>query len=172
MDAWQQAASGPFSGPRWQDDSRFDPNPRNWDTKNWGKLDLDKPSSFQPWWGRARSWIVDGIPAVDRLLRILEEWTESPVNSPEAEQVLGAQADLPSSWDVSTVSWKLSNAIRLTSENSVVDISQRLGDRYEFELYRYLYGRFKGAGPEQGQRVLEESSRRAGATPHSSSATP
>ena len=38
----------------------------------------------------------------------------------------------------------------------MADISQRLGDRYGFELYRYLYGRFKGAGPEQGQRVLEE----------------
>ena len=93
-------------------------------------------SERSAWWGRARGWIVDGIPAVDCLLRLLEEWTEGTVNSPEAEQVLGLRAGLPASWDLGTVSWKLANAIRLTSENSVVTISEKIGDRYGFESWR------------------------------------
>ena len=124
--------------------------------KSWTKLDVDKPQTYPLWWGRARGWIIDGQPAVERLLKALEEWTHGPVNNLSAEQHLAQLAGLSPSWDPSSVSWELSNAIRLTSENSVVDVSSKVGDRHGFELYRYLCNRFKGVGPQQGQRVMEE----------------
>ena len=54
------------------------------------------------------------------------------------------------------MSWALSSATRLVSANSVVDLSQKVGEKYGFELYRNLFHRFRGIGPEQGQRAMEE----------------
>ena len=119
-------------------------------------MDLDKPSTFQPWFTRACRWIINGNPDVERLLAYLER-LQVPVLSESAETHIHRDAvRLPQHWDPSQVSRELSDAIVLTGDDSVAGVSKLIGETFGFELYRHVFQKFRGVGPEQGQRVLDE----------------
>ena len=121
------------SGQRWEED-RYEVNARKWDMKSWVKLNLDKPTTFAPWLSRAREWLVDNRPSMDRLLRSLEEWQRGPLTTEAAEHHVAQLAGLPGHWGAPAVSWTISSAIRLVAANSVVDLSQKVGEKFGFEL--------------------------------------
>ena len=54
------------------------------------------------------------------------------------------------------VSRALSGAIVHAGADSVAALSKLLGETHGFELYRHVFQKFRGVGPEQGQRVLGE----------------
>ena len=112
-------------------------------------MTVDKSVSFVPWWNRFRRWLKDGREGMERLLKILEHEVE-PAASWQ-EEALNQTARLPSHWCGSQVSKELSDAITRTGTDGVAEKARELGDTCGFELYRWIYAKHKGVGPEQGQ---------------------
>jgi len=81
----------------------FECHTKKWDLKCWPKLDVDKPTSFQPWYMRARRWIIDGNPDIERLMQHLEKATV-PILTDEQELAVFRAAGLPGYWSPSQVS--------------------------------------------------------------------
>jgi len=133
----------------------FECHSKKWDLKFWPKLDVDKPASFQPWFMRARRWIIDGNPDIERLMLHLEKAT-APILTDEQEFASFRAAGLPGHWSPSQVSRAISDAITFTGEASVASASAMIGENLGFELYRHIYQKFRSVGPDQGQRILDE----------------
>ena len=102
-----------------------------------------------PWYNRFRRWLKDGRPCMERLFKLLEHEVE-PVASWQ-EDALGQAARLPVHWRGSQVSKELGDAISRTGTDGVAEKARELGDTCGFELYRWIYAKHKGVGPEQGQ---------------------
>ena len=151
-------AAGGMPGPppsRQSMEPHFECHSKKWDLKFWPKLDVDKPTSFQPWFMRARRWIIDGNPDVERLMLHLEK-TTIPILTDEQEFIAFRAAGLPGHWSPSQVSRAISDAITFTGEASVAAASAMIGENLGFELYRHIYQKFRSVGPDQGQRILDE----------------
>ena len=125
-----------------------------WNFREWPKLDLDKASSFMPWWNRARRWLKDGRPCMERLLLLLEREVE-PIAAWQEETVKRA-ARLPDHWDGAQVSREISDALVRTGTDGVAEKAREFGDTCGFELYRWIHAKFKGIGPEQGQAAFQK----------------
>ena len=134
----------------------YEPKRLNWDSKHWTRLDLDKPSTFTPWLNRARRFLVQGDPVMERLLTWLERYNQDPVTSPAHEDNLWWQIKGYSKWIPTQVSRELSDLIAFTSDASVAAVSRPLGEDRGFELYREIMRRIRGQGPEHAQRILSE----------------
>merc|ERR1712242_81517 len=120
-----------------------------WNHREWPKLDLDRPATFMPWWHRARRWITDDRPCVERLLTVLEREV-APIPAWREEEVKRA-AGLPGHWSVARASAVLAKALEHTRADSVAAKARDVGADRGFELYRWIYAKHKGVGPEQGQ---------------------
>ena len=124
-----------------------------WDMRNWPKLDVDKPSTFEPWFNRAHRWLHAGNSSVRRLLELLEREKQPLTEFREAE--LAREASLPMFWSVAEVSRVIGNAIVRVSAESVAALADKLGEDRGLELYRFLYARFRGVGPGLAQQALD-----------------
>ena len=132
---------------------RFERHSKKWDLKCWPKLDVDKPTSFQPWFMRARR--IDGNADIERLMLNLEK-AMAPILTDEQEFAAFRAAGLPGHWSPSQVSRAISDAITLTGEASVPAASAMIGENLGFEPYRHIFQKFRSVGPDQGQRILDE----------------
>ena len=156
---WRQQAASPGAH-CWGDEdwSMSEPGLKvdyaKWNFREWPKLDLDKASSFMPWWNRARRWLKDGRPCMERLLLLLEREVE-PIAAWQEETVKRA-ARLPDHWDGAQVSREISDALVRTGTDGVAEKAREFGDTCGFELYRWIHARFKGIGPEQGQAAFQK----------------
>ena len=106
-----------------------------------------------PWWNRFRRWLTNGREGVGRLLKILEREVE-PIPS-WREDSLKRAAYLPNHWNGAQVSKVVADALVSTGTDSVAAKARELGGSCGFELYCWVHVRFKGVGPEQGQRAFE-----------------
>ena len=143
-----------MGGSRQSMEPRFECHSKKWDLKCWPKLDVDKPTTFGPWFTRARRWIIDGDPRIERLMTHLEK-TTVPILTDVQELAVFRAAYLPGHWHPSQVSREISDAITLTGEASVAAASAMIGESLGFELYRHIYQKFRSVGPDQGQRILD-----------------
>ena len=146
-------AGGAGDADLFQYPATYSVDPKNWDIKNWAKLDIDQRSTFGPWFTRAHRWLHGGAPAMRRLLERLQ--FEAQPLTPERELTLCMEAGLPTWWHVQEVDRALAEAIVRVSHDSVAALSERLGEERGMELYRFLYAKFRGAGPFLAQAGIE-----------------
>merc|ERR1712235_189796 len=83
-----------------------------WNHREWPKLDLVKSATLMPWWHRARRWITDDRPCVERLLAFLEREV-APIPAWREEEVKQA-AGLPGHWSVARALAVLAKALEHT----------------------------------------------------------
>ena len=113
---------------------------------------MHKPSSFSEWHSRTHRWMCSGSPAVHRILESLRARSE-PL-TPRVEAELGAAFGLYPQC-ATVVSRVLADAICNTGESNVAQLSRRIGMTQGFELFRQVWARFVGIGPQVGQALRE-----------------
>ena len=61
---------------------------QNWDPKHWTRLDLDRQTTWQAWFGRARRFLIAGDRKIEALLDWLERYDQdaAPLHGPKAEE--------------------------------------------------------------------------------------
>ena len=104
--SWGQPAGGGGSwwssgasswGDRTQYEYGLQVDMAKWNFREWPKLDLDKPSSFSPWFNHFRWWVKDDRECVERLFKLLEREVE-PIDLAR-EDSFKVAANLPAHWE-------------------------------------------------------------------------